>query len=172
MKIRQAVGKTVYKLIACHLPQSHLWINQVSHMLRAWCGRMMFAECGAHIGIGRGARISSKITLGERSGIGENCCLYGEVHIGDHVLMASEVVIFTQNHNYNSRELLILEQGTSEEKPVYIGNDVWIGRRAMIMPGVHIGDGAVIAAGGVVTRDVPAYSVVGGVPARVIKYRQ
>lgn len=66
----------------------------------------------------------------------------------------------------------ILEQGTDEDKPVYIGNDVWIGRRAMIMPGVHIGDGAVIAAGGIITKDVPPYSVVGGVPAKVIKYRQ
>lgn len=168
MKIRQAVGKLIYKVIACHLPQSHLQINQISHKLRAWCGKMMFTECGRHIGIGRGARISSAITIGEHSGIGENCCLYGEIHIGDH----AEVVIFTRNHNYMSRNLLILEQGTCEEKPVYIGNDVWIGRRAMIMPGVHIGDGAVIAAGGVITKDVPPYSVVGGVPAKVIKYRQ
>lgn len=170
--MRQAVGKFIYKVIACHLPQSHLQINKISHKLRAWCGKMMFTECGTHIGIGRGARISSAITIGEYSGIGENCCLYGEIHIGDHVLMASEVVIFTQNHNYMSRNLLILEQGTGEEKPVHIGNDVWIGRRAMIMPGVHIGDGAVIAAGGVITKDVPPYSVVGGVPAKVIKYRQ
>jgi acetyltransferase-like isoleucine patch superfamily enzyme len=55
---------------------------------------------------------------------------------------------------------------------VRIGNDVWIGTRAIILPGVQIGDGAIIGAGSVVTRDVPALAVVGGVPARVIKYRQ
>jgi acetyltransferase-like isoleucine patch superfamily enzyme len=55
---------------------------------------------------------------------------------------------------------------------VRIGNDVWIGTRAIILPGVHVGDGAIIGAGSVVTRDVPALAVVGGVPARVIKQRQ
>lgn len=58
-----------------------------------------------------------------------------------------------------------------EYKPVTIGNDVWIGTRAIILDGVHIGDGAVVGAGAVVTKDVPPYAVVGGVPAKVIKYR-
>lgn len=56
--------------------------------------------------------------------------------------------------------------------PVTIGNDVWIGMRSIIMPGVNIGDGSVIGAGAVVTKDVPAYAIVGGVPAKVIKYRK
>ena len=58
-----------------------------------------------------------------------------------------------------------------EEKPVYIGDDVWIGDRVIILPGVHVGDGCVIAAGSVVTKDVPRYTVVGGVPAKVIRER-
>ncbi len=67
MKIRQAFGRLIYKVIACHLPQSYVQINQISHKLQAWCGRMMFTDCGMHIGIGRGARISSAITMGEYS---------------------------------------------------------------------------------------------------------
>ena len=63
------------------------------------------------------------------------------------------------------------EQGTSEQKPVLIGNDVWLGRRVLIMPGVHIGDGCIIGAGAVVTKDIPPYSVAGGVPAKVLKSR-
>ncbi len=59
----------------------------------------------------------------------------------------------------------------SHTKPAVIGNDVWIGQNAVIMDGVHVGDGAIVAAGAVVTKDVPPYAIVGGVPARVIKYR-
>lgn len=110
--------------------------------------------------------------MGSRSGIGKNCEILGEVHIGDDVLMAPEVIIMTVNHNYSNRNDIIRHQGVTPMKPVIIGNNVWIGRRAMIMPGVHIGKGAVIAAGSVVTKDVPEYAVVGGVPAKVIKYRE
>lgn len=62
-------------------------------------------------------------------------------------------------------------QGTEEKKMVTIGNDVWIGQRVTIMPGVTIGDGCIIATNAVVTKDVPPYSVVGGVPAKVLKSR-
>lgn len=65
----------------------------------------------------------------------------------------------------------MIEQGM-RTAPVTIGNDVWIGMRSIIMPGVNIGDGSVIGAGAVVTKDVPAYAIVGGVPAKVIKYRK
>ena len=63
------------------------------------------------------------------------------------------------------------EQGFSEALPVVIGDDVWIGRRAMIMPGVKIGNGVVVAAGAVVTKDVPDFAIVGGVPAKILKIR-
>ena len=66
----------------------------------------------------------------------------------------------------------MMEQGFEEERPVIIGDDVWIGDRVMILPGVEIGRGAVLAAGAVVTRDVPPYAVAAGVPARVIRDRR
>lgn len=172
MNLRKILGKVVYIIIASHLPQSYLKINIVSHKLRSWCGKMIFEESGKNIGIGRGAKISSKIKIGNNSGIGENCCLYGKINIGDNVLMGPEVVIYTKNHNYMQKDKLILEQGTTEEEEVNIGNDVWLGRRAMIMPGVTIGNGTVVAAGAVVTKDTPEYSIVGGVPAKVKGYRQ
>ena len=66
----------------------------------------------------------------------------------------------------------MIQQGYTEMKPVYIDDDVWIGRRVLIMPGVHIGTGAIIAAGSVVTKNVEPYSIVGGNPAKHIKYRR
>lgn len=66
---------------------------------------------------------------------------------------------------------LLIEYQTAEDRKVEIGNDVWIGANAVIMPGVHIGDGAIVGAGAIVTKDIPPYAIVGGVPAQIIRYR-
>lgn len=170
-KIKMIIGYIIYKLIATHLPQSYLKINYPSHAIRAFCGKLILEKSGPKIAIGKNARFSRKVTIGNKSGIGEKCEILGKVQIGDNVLMGPECVIYTVNHNYIKKSTLIMDQGVTEEDPVFIGNDVWIGRRVMILPGCRIGDGAVIAAGSIVTKDVPDYAVVGGVPAKIIKYR-
>lgn len=76
--------------------------------------------------------------------------------------MEPDVVIFTMNHKADRVDVRIGAQGMTDRKKVIIGNDVWIGQRVMIMPGVTIGDGSIIASNAVVTKDVPSYSVVGG----------
>ena len=85
--------------------------------------------------------------------------------------MGTDVTIITRNHRFDRTDIPMMEQGFEEERPVYIGNDVWIGDRVLILPGVHIGDGSIIAAGAVVTKDVPLYSIAAGVPARKIRDR-
>jgi maltose O-acetyltransferase len=97
--------------------------------------------------------------------------IYGECHIGDDVMMGTDVTVITRNHKHERTDIPMRLQGFEEEKPVYIGNDVWLGDRVTLMPGVHIGNGCIVAAGSVVTKDVPDYSIVGGVPARVIRSR-
>jgi len=86
-------------------------------------------------------------------------------------MMGPDVMIYTQNHRFDRIDIPMIEQGNTEPKPVVIEDDVWIAARSIILPGVTIGKGAVIAAGAVVTKDVPPYTVVGGVPARKIKLR-
>ena len=86
--------------------------------------------------------------------------------------MGPDVVILTSNHKADRIDIPIGAQGMTGKRKVTIGNDVWIGQRVMIMPGVTIGDGCIIAAGAVVTKDVAPYSIVGGVPARVLKMRK
>ncbi|MEK9569888.1 MAG: acyltransferase [Paracoccaceae bacterium] len=95
---------------------------------------------------------------------------YGSLVVGDNVLIGHRVSILTSDHHFMSKEKLIRKQGI-KPGPVKIGNDVWIGANATILSGVTIGDGAVIAAGAVVTRDVSPYSVVGGVPAKIMSER-
>lgn len=96
----------------------------------------------------------------------------GGVTIGDGCIFAHDVQVFTRNHNYDSPDLeLIPYDSRYVEKPVVIEECCWIGARASIMPGVRIGKGAVIDACAVVTKDVPNYAVVGGNPAKILKYR-
>ena len=85
--------------------------------------------------------------------------------------MGPDVVILTLNHEYSDIHKPIGWQGMKPRKKVTIGNDVWLGQRVMIMPGVTIGNGSIVAAGAVVTKDIPPYSIVGGVPAKVLKNR-
>lgn len=170
-RIRVIIGMIVYKLIAAYLPQNYSKFNKISHYLRAWSAKLILNNCGEEIGIGRKAVFSKNISIGNRSGIGEKCEVLGKCTIGDNVLMGPECVIYTRNHKFMDKNKLIISQGVSEELPVTIGNDVWIGRRVIILPGVNIGNGAVIAAGSVVTKDVPSYTLVGGNPAKVIKER-
>lgn len=122
-------------------------------------------ERGAYFGNGRG------LIVGKNSGLGVNCQIQRPCKIGDNVIMAPDCIIFTANHRSDRTDIPISMQGTEEKKMVTIGNDVWIGQRVTIMPGVTIGDGCIIATNAVVTKDVPPYSVVGGVPAKVLKSR-
>lgn len=82
--------------------------------------------------------------------------------------MGLDVTILT--HNIERTDIPMGQQGMRVSE-VVIGNDVWIGMRVIMMPGVKVGDGAVIGAGSVVTKDVPDFAIVGGVPAKVIRYR-
>lgn len=94
----------------------------------------------------------------------------GHITIGNNVLIGPNVVLRSNNHVFERADMLINDQGMTEGS-IIIGNDVWIASNAVILQNVSIGDGAVVAAGAVVTKDVPPYTVVGGVPARAIGTR-
>ena len=109
-----------------------------------------------------------KIYIGDDTRIGLGSVLIGPVYVGNHVRLAQNVVISALNHNYQDIELPISKQGVNTSE-VYVGDETWIGANAVILPGVFIGKHCVIAAGSVVTKNVPSYSVVAGNPARVVK---
>lgn len=112
------------------------------------------SDCGRNIHLGRDVFINAGCKFQDQGGI----------YLGDRVLVGQNVVLATLNHGMDPSR-----RGDLHPAPIRIGDDVWIGANATVLPGVIIGDGAVVAAGAVVTRDVPAMTVVGGVPARVIK---
>lgn len=130
----------------------------------------------AGVKIGRGSNIHmgaqffypTNIKIGKGTIVGQNAFLDGrdKLIIGDYVDIASEVMIYNSEHDINAEDFHAINAA------VEIGDYVFIGPRAIILPGVRVGYGAIVAAGGVVTRDVPDFAIVGGVPAKVIGERK
>ena len=119
-------------------------------------------------------KFSPEIKIGRNCGIGafSHITAINKIIIGDNVLLGLNVLITDNSHGETKREILSLSPNMRplvSKGPVIIEDNVWIGEKASIMPGVRIGKGSIVAANAVVTRDVPPYCVVGGIPAKVIK---
>ena len=166
---KKKLAYACYRIFAAWLPVSRRF--KPAKKLRGFFARRIVASCGKNVNVERLAFFTPEVTVGNNSGIGEKCELNGPVHIGDNVMMGPEVVCYTRNHRHDRIDIPMGHQGYEEWKPITIGNDVWIGRRVMIMPGVRIGNGVIIGAGGVVTKDIPDNCIACGVPARVVKRR-
>ncbi len=114
-----------------------------------------YTDCGKNIHIGKHVFINMGCKFQDQGGI----------YIGDGTLIGHNVVLATLNHVKSPRD-----RGSMIPAPIHIGKNVWIGSNATILPGVTIGDGAIVAAGAVVSRDVPENTIVGGVPAKIIRH--
>lgn len=112
------------------------------------------------------ANFGKNITIGEGVFINTGCHFQdqGGITLGDGTFLGNNVVLTTMNHDFDPEN-----RRTTYPAPIVTGKNVWIGSSATVVPGVHIGDGAIVAAGAVVTRDVPPNTLVAGVPARVVK---
>lgn len=120
------------------------------------------------------ATAAGYIRIGEKTHVDQFCVLYGQggLSIGAKCAIASGVTIYSQTNTYEVDPLSDIIDQPVVYKPVFIGNDVWICSRAVILPGVSVGDHAVIAAGAIVKEDVPPWSVVAGAPAKPIRDRR
>lgn len=134
-------------------------------------------SCGEKVFIHPTVQIADPqlVIIGNNCHFQNDCKIFGcggGIEIGDGTIFSHEIQVFARNHYYDGEDLLLLPYDERFVcKKVVIGKYVWVGARCTIMAGVNIGDGAVIAAGSVVTKDVPSCAVAGGNPAKVLKYR-
>ena len=172
MNIKNYVGYALYNIIAKRLPSSESTGGKVYRSVRVFAARLYDNDIDKSANIDKNVTFCKRLKLGKESGIGRKSLIQGSVTIGDYVMMGPECFIFTTNHEFNDINLPMIRQGFSEEKEVIIEDDVWIGARVTILPGVTVHSGSILGAGAVVTKDVPCNSVVGGNPAKVLKYRE
>lgn len=140
--------------------------------LRNFLVRKYVKSAGKNINIGRKTSIHKNTVIGNNSGIGRGCVINNGVTIGNDVMIGPDVIVYTQNHNISRTDIPLAKQGFAEQEPVVIEDDVWIGARVCILPGVTIGEGSVIGACAVVAKSIPPYSVAVGNPARIVKNRK
>ena len=166
--MKKIIALFIYKIIGRKLPLS---ANKFCKRFRYLLVKNIINKCGKDVNIDRGATFSTDIEIGDFSGLGENSKISSNVKKEKNVMMGPECFIYTKNHAFSDKNIPMIKQGFSEIKPVIIEDDVWIGSRVTILPGVTISKGTVIGAGSVVTKSTPQYSVCCGNPAVVKKMR-
>lgn len=173
--MKKIIGKIIYEVIGKNMPGSYNKINFGARRVREFCVKLICCndgKIGSNINIEKNVQLTSDLCIGNNSGIGKNSVLGQNVKIGDNVMMGQECLLYTANHEFKNIDIPMNKQGFQKNKSIEIGNDVWIGSRVIILPGVKVGNGVIIGAGSIVTKDIPKYAVVGGNPARVLKMRK
>ena len=171
LKIKRLIGRILYVGIGKHLPMSGARVSFGARPFRQFCAHLILDDCGKWVNIDKGVTFATDIKIGNGSGIGANCSIPTGVTIGENVMMGIDILMFTNEHRHDDINIPMGAQGRTPVEPIVIEDDVWIGSRSLIMKGIHIGHGAIIAAGSVVTKDVPPYEIWGGNPAHFLKSR-
>ncbi|MFT5759982.1 MAG: acetyltransferase-like isoleucine patch superfamily enzyme [Alteromonadaceae bacterium] len=158
--------------------------NFLYRLLLKKCGRQIFVHplssirnhkaisFGDNVTINKNVNIwVGSLSLGNNIQINPNTCIYGRVIIGDNVMIAPNCMLASGNHGMEISDEPMITQESITKGPIRIGNDVWIAANSVLLDGVQIGNGAIVGAGSVVTKDVPPMAIVVGNPARIIRYR-
>jgi maltose O-acetyltransferase len=171
--MRRKLAAALYYLLGQHLPNSNIPAGRVFSVFRSFLlrnfaarvGREIILESRVYFGSGKDIEIGSRVHINEE-------CWIRNAAIGNTVMIAPRVMILISGHNTDRTDIPMMDQGPRLYPQTVIEDDVWIGAQALILPGIRIGRGAIVAAGAVVTKDVEHYAVVGGNPARTIKRRK
>lgn len=148
-------------------------IRKLGRNVKAWYYRNKYSlkHVDKSVYFGGASNVSKDLKAEHNVYIGPNCLIYPKVSIGAYTMLANDVRVLGGDHKYDVVGTPIIYSGRGELKPTIIERDCWIGAYSIIMCGVTIGEGSIIAAGSIVTKDVPPYAIYGGIPAKRIKSR-
>ena len=168
MKIKKYICLVLYYYFARFLPSGKFGKYVRYHICKG-----IFKKCGKNVNVERLATFGNgfNIEIGDNSGIGINSCIPNDTIIGNDVMMGPNTYILVHNHAFDRTDITMREQGFAKRKRTIIEDDCWIGRDVLMTPGRTIKKGSIIAAGCVLTKDFPEYSIVGGNPAKLIRSR-
>jgi maltose O-acetyltransferase len=166
----------LYYSFARFLPKSTTpIIGKLSLSFRRFLCSRIFESCGTKLCVENNAYFGNgkNFQLGHDVGFGTNFKTLNRVlKIGNYLMMAEDVLFLGGNHKFDRIDIPMGHQGGNDKTPLTIDDDVWIGARSIVLPGCkHVGKGVIIGAGSVVTKDIPDYAIVGGNPAKIIKFR-
>ena len=158
------------------VPLTHWRLHFKTSMRRLCCTKFLRFGDGAEFRAGAYAICCSKISIGNRVIIRPGCMLFADprsdgagITIEDDVMLGSGVHIYVHNHKFDDPSVPIIDQGHYPSEPILLERGSWVGAGVIILPGITIGKNAVVGAGSVVTKDVPAFTVAAGNPARVLR---
>ena len=173
MTPRRFLSTAVYLGVARHLPWGPRPGGGLAKRFRRFLAERMLDECGQDVNVEHGAWFGSGkgIRLGDRSDLGMDALIMGPLTVGADVMMGPRCVLISDNHATSDTGRPMNRQGYVPSRAIVVEDDVWIGAGVTILPGVRVGRGSVVGAGAVVTKDVPAWSVAAGNPARVVRTR-
>jgi chloramphenicol O-acetyltransferase type B len=164
--------QTIYVKLFISLPnkvQKWVKVKEINlHLAKRGLG-----SCGTALYLGGSYRgLGKNVHLGDHVSFNDNVFFNGsgEVHIGSYFHSGVNLTIISSNHNYDTADAIPYDK-VRIHKPVHIKDFVWVGNNVTIIPGITVGEGAIVAAGSVIVKDVPDFAIVGGNPAKVIKYR-
>ena len=172
--MKKTICRLIYYHFAFYLPASYSKpFGGISKRIRYLLCRCIFKSCGKNVNIESHASFGAGnlVEIGDNSGIGVNCTIPNHSIIGDNVMMGPNLYALERNHSFESKEIPMMLQGYSEPKCFRIEDDVWIGRDVIATPGRTIKKGSIIAAGCILCKDFPEYSIIGGNPSKLIRKR-
>jgi len=173
--MKNVIGILLWFFLFRYLPSNTIpGIGRLIKRIRYFNAKLIFEKVGKDVNVQRLCYLGSgrEIVIGDYSGIGKNCIIPSNVKIGNYVMMAEGILILNENHVFNDPKKPMCFQGKSIKTQLTIEDDVWIGARTIILPQVTIiGTGSIIAAGSIVTKNVLPHTIIGGNPAKLIRYR-